>query len=186
MPSRSKWYEYDMIKEIRDGLTEDRATRFLEHSVFEFEVCSRRAIESVLSTPTLNAGSFGLSRNFSGQFSTACHIQAGNSEYLVTVVFGVETKDLASLVPGYSEMEMQLDAVSEVTNVLSGSFVTHHRFAEQFGVIPPSLPFFVPIGHIMRDSWCIQGLLRVNSVKVFLGVAVNRAEGEGRFPCKDP
>lgn len=175
-----------MIKEINESVEDERTMVFLENSVHEFEICCRRSIESVLAAPTMNAGRFGLSPTLNRRYRTTCNIHSGNEAYFVTITFGVDSADLAALVPGNSELAMQLDAVGEITNVLSGSFITHRRFSENFGVIPPSLPVFVNGGHAAQNSWCIQGQLRVNSVKVFLGVAIGKTVREGCFPCKNP
>lgn len=180
-----------MFKETREVVEEMLITGFLEDSVHEFEVCCRRAIESVLAAPTMNAGRFAISRVMNCIYRTTCTILSENEDYSATIAVGVDSSDLAALVPADSELEMQLDAVAEITNVLSGSFVTHRRFSERFGAVPPSLPAFAngrsPGGQSPgRDSWCIQGQLRVNSVKVFVGVAIRKSAREGIFPCKNP
>lgn len=195
-----------MIRDAKEVVEEVLIAGFLEDSVHEFEVCCRRAIEGVLAVPTMNAGRFGISPDLENPYRTACMIRSENEEYSVIIVFGFDPAELAALVTADSELDMQLDAVAEITNVLSGRFVTPHRFSERFGAVSPSLPFFANGGsdagggHAVgnpagrnpaekspsRDSWCIQGQLRVNSVRVFLGVAIGKTAREGSFSCKNP
>ena len=150
------------------------AKQFLEDAVFLFEARARRSVECVLGASTRVARAFSVAPVLVNTFSVSGIIQAGNPDFVAAVISGANAPDLDELIPSVDDMDMRLDAIGEITHVLAGNLLSHPYCLSRLGVMSPSLPVFVHGGTTIRKSWCIQGTLLVNSVKLFIGFAVER------------
>jgi hypothetical protein len=138
-----------------------------------FETCARRAIESILSDSTRVIKVFKPAVGFYNPCSTTCLMQSGNDDYSITVSLGIETTDLENLLPVSAERRM--DIIGEIVNQTAGTFLGNPAFVSRFGSVPGRVPIFLPGSTILQNAACLQGMLEVRGIRLFLGAVVQPA-----------
>ena len=163
---------------VSEELAGDLTQTYLREALPDFEVCSRRAVECILGMPTRCPMDFRLLPRLSNQASVICIIQSGNGRYAVSLSLGVNKTDYPELLPAKRDDDEVTDAIGEITNVIAGNFLGRPAFTHRFGAMLPSPPLFTLSGTSIQKGWCIQGLLVVNTAKIFLGFMIQATQKE--------
>lgn len=142
----------------------------------DFEVCARRAVESILRSPTRMGRLFSPGDRRTG-IPIMCQVDSENSDFWVSIGLGVRPEDLPALMGPVADPALRADVAGEIVNTLAGNFLGRKAFAARCGQVPPSLPFFGGKGTIKDEIERFEGIMRINSVEVSFTLAVG---GRGR------
>lgn len=145
----------------------------------DFEVCARRAVESIVGSPTLMCRRFS-TRLGAEEIPALCTIRSGNGTFDVHLSMGLRSEEVAPFLGRIASSRRRLDMLGEVLNTLAGNFLGRDTFIAKCGEIAPSLPFFGESDTIKGGSRVIEGVMQINSVHVRFTLTVCESAGEGQ------
>lgn len=154
------------------------AIAFLTDILPNFEVCARHAVEGVLDLHTKAPRGFKVVPAMTNSSSLCCIIQCWNADYSLTLSVGINKTDLEILIPGANSEDMAMDALGEVANVIAARVLAIPGFEEHFGHMAMSPPIFSSGGVTLKRACAIQGVLSVNSTRLFLGFSMTANDKE--------
>lgn len=107
-----------------------------------------------------------------------CLIPNSNPQYLAQLAVGISKDDLPSLFPAETENSLRLDALGEMSNVVSGLFMADEDFLGRFGHLRPSTPFFSEGAFTDRKDAGLRGSVAANGFLIGFHLTVRRAGRE--------
>jgi hypothetical protein len=107
-----------------------------------------------------------------------CLIPNSNLQYLAQLAVGVSKEDLPELFPAETEARLRLDALGEMSNVVSGLLMADEDFLERFGHLKPSTPFFSEGAFTDRMDTGIRGSVTVGGRLLAFHLTIRKAGRE--------
>jgi len=112
-----------------------------------------------------------------GALPCRCFIESRNHDYSVVISLSLAEADMWILFSDEVDPAMGVDALGEIVNILGGCLFGRPNFRALFGWMRASVPSFSDGGAAGENPWIVMGVLKVESVKLFLELVVSVNEG---------
>ncbi len=109
--------------------------------------------------------------------SLYCILPTGSIKYHGQLVVGIVEEDIEQLFPGEMDPRVRKDAIGEIANVISGTFVADDKFIANFGYLRPSTPFFSEGAFTDRKDWGLVGRVEANGKEIMIQFSMRVLEG---------
>lgn len=143
-----------------------------------FERNSLWAVKAIIEAEVDVAEPFHVTHSPPTGSSLFCLIPNSNTEYHAQLAVGIAKEDLPGLFPAETEARLRLDALGEMSNVVSGLLMADEDFLQRFGHLKPSTPFFSEGAFSDRMDAGLRGSVTANGIPVSFHLTVRKAGQE--------
>jgi hypothetical protein len=147
--------------------------RSLAECLSDFEVCARRAVESILRVPTRVRRGFVAVQAGKDRHPVLCSVRCENGDLSVCMSMGMSPGDLERLMESFPDPRRRLDIIGEIMNTLAGNFLGRQAFLSKYGEFTTSLPQFGEKCDTSGEDEAIEGTMEILTAKVRFRLAVS-------------